>query len=142
MGCFPRILNLPLGDVFRLDAGFFVSAAFERLFFLEISMISISPNARQWCKAVALGSMLGVAQFAMAAGGLSGVESGLKEFFTSFYGICAIIAGFTILFVMVQGFSGRGHWPDLIERGAWVIGAAAAGAIVKALWDWGKSVSF
>lgn len=105
-------------------------------------MISVSPNTRQWCKAVALCSMLGAVQLAMAAGGLSSVESGLKEFFTSFYGLCAIIAGFTILFVMIQGFSGRGHWPDLLEKGAWVVGAAASAAIVKALWDWGKSVTF
>ncbi len=105
-------------------------------------MISVSPNTRQRCKAVALCSMLGAVQLAMAAGGLSSVESGLKEFFTSFYGLCAIIAGFTILFVMIQGFSGRGHWPDLLEKGAWVVGAAASAAIVKALWDWGKSVTF
>lgn len=105
-------------------------------------MISVSSNARQWCKAVAIASMMGAAQFAMAAGGLSSVESGLKDFFTSFYGICAIVAGFAILFVMVKGFSGHGNWPDLIEKAAWVIGAAASAALVKALWDWGKSVSF
>ena len=44
MGRFPRILNLPLGDVFRLDVGFFVSAAFVRLFLWEIKMNQIVSN--------------------------------------------------------------------------------------------------
>lgn len=79
---------------------------------------------------------------ALAAGGLSSVEGGIKEFITGFYGIVGIIAGVALLCTFLWGKLGKKHWSDVVETCAWIVGAAASLAIAKALWDWGKSASF
>ena len=53
----------------------------------------MNANTRSWVKAFLMCALLFGAQMAMAAGGLGSIESGMKNWFTSFYGIVAIIAG-------------------------------------------------
>ena len=118
-------------------AGFFVS------FFGDLIMtLVMNANTRSWVKAFLMCALLFGAQMAMAAGGLGSIESGMKSWFTSFYGIVAIIAGFALLGCAAMGMLNMKSWGDLIPVMGWIVVAAASSALVKALWDWGKSASF
>ena len=100
------------------------------------------PAASLWVKSILMCTLLAACQSALAAGGLGNVESGLKEFLTSFYGIVAIIAGFALLACAMMGMADRMGWGEVVVKCGWIIFAAASLAIVKYLWDLGKNVSF
>jgi trbC/VIRB2 family len=111
------------------------------LFFWSITKMVSNNETKHWVKTTLLCVLLCGIQTAMAAGGLSSVESGAKEFFTSFYGIAAIIAAFSLLGCAIMGMAGMKSWGDLFPVMGWIVIAAGTSAIVKALWDWGKSIS-
>lgn len=101
----------------------------------------MAPTQQAWVKSFLACALLAAVDTALAAGGLSSVENGLKDFLQSFYGIVAIVAGFALLGCGMMGMTGRQSWGEVIVNCGWVIFCAASLAIVKALWDWGKSVS-
>lgn len=103
---------------------------------------AMNPTKQVWLKAFFCCALLAIADTALAAGGLGSIETGLKDFLSSFYAIVAIIAGFALLGCAMMGMTGRQSWGEVIVNCGWVIFAAASLAIVKALWDWGKNVSF
>ena len=105
-------------------------------------MVFASENTRQWVKAVFMSVLLGAANMAMAAGGLNNVESNLKDWFQSFYGILGILAMFALAGTAAWGYLGKKHWSDILEVCGWIFFTAASAAIVKAVWDWGKSATF
>ncbi|MFS6937841.1 Uncharacterised protein [Neisseria animaloris] len=102
----------------------------------------VSENTRQWIKAFLLSVMLGGAQAALAAGGLSSAESSLKDVILSFYGIVAILAGLAMLVTAVWGYLGHKTLKDVVEVCAWIFFAGASLAIAKAIFDWGKQAYF
>lgn len=105
-------------------------------------MITVSQNTRQWVKAVFLSMILGFAQMALAAGGLTTVEGSLKDLVLSFYGIVAILSGLAILATAVWGYFGRKQLGDIVQICCWIFVAGASLAIGKAIFDWGKSAAF
>lgn len=102
----------------------------------------VSENTRQWIKAFLLSVLLGGAQAALAAGGLSSAESSLKDAILSFYGIVAILAGLAMLVTAVWGYFGNKTLKDVVEVCGWIFLAGASLAVAKAVFDWGKQASF
>ncbi len=102
-------------------------------------MVSTNIETKHWVKVALLCTLLFGVQTAMAAGGLSGIEGGLKDFFKSFYGIVFILVGFGILGLGVMGALGARQWADVIPMMGWVVFCGAVPALLKMLWDWGKS---
>ena len=85
---------------------------------------SMSAKTQPWVKAFLTCTLLFAAHSAMAAGGLGSAEAGLKDFFTSFYGIALILAMFGLLGCAIMG---------------WIAVGGATPSIVKMIWEWGKS---
>ena len=67
-------------------------------------MVFASENTRQWVKAVFMSVLLGAANMAMAAGGLNNVQSNLKDWYQSFYGILGILAMFALAGTAAWGY--------------------------------------
>jgi hypothetical protein len=122
-------------------SGFFLLPLYAA-FFMELMMITVSQNTRQWVKAVFFSMILGFAQMALAAGGLSTAEGSLKDLVQSFYGIVAILSGVAILATAVWGYFGHKQLGDIIQICCWIFVAGASLAIGKAIFDWGKSATF
>ncbi len=102
-------------------------------------MVSTNSETKHWVKAVLLCTLLCGVQTAMAAGGLSGIEGGLKDFFKSFYGIVAILVGFGLLGCGLMGAMGVKQWAEIVPVAGWVVFCGAVPTLIKLLWDWGTS---
>ena len=100
---------------------------------------SKSAKTQPWVKAFLTCTLLFAAHSAMAAGGLGSAEAGLKDFFTSFYGIALILAMFGLLGCAIMGWMGMKHWGDLFPIMGWIAVGGATPSIVKMIWEWGKS---
>ena len=102
----------------------------------------VSENTRQWVKAVLFCAMLGGIQTALAAGGLTTGESGVKQWFQEWYNILAVLAGVAIVVVAVGGYFQEKTIGDIIRVCSWIFlfgcGPALAAGIIKLA----KSVTF
>ncbi|WP_028357653.1 TrbC/VirB2 family protein [Brackiella oedipodis] len=81
--------------------------------------------------------------FAAGGGGFaSEVKSMMENIKTGLLSIIAVVATIALIWTFVEGFMGRKTWADVFTQCAWIIGAAAAGALATWVFDAGKKISF
>ena len=147
MGRFPRILNLPLGDVFRLDVGFFVSAAFVRLFLWEIKMNQIVSNnyvVRNRSVAVATAALVVVALLygvdaEAASGGIKTLEKNATEWDKAIYAFIGVCAGIYLAIQAVLVWMNKRQWGDFGKACLKVAVAGGVPALAVFFWSFFNS---
>jgi len=121
---------------------FFVSAILAGFFFFSFKKKNMRVKNPPWVKAVLFCAMLGGIQTALAAGGLTTGESGVKQWFQEWYNILAVLAGVAIVVVAVGGYFQEKTIGDIIRVCGWIFlfgcGPALAAGIIKLA----KSVTF
>lgn len=101
----------------------------------------VSKGTQEWAKALALCSLLGFANVALAAG-FDEVSDMAKTVRTAIYALVGVIAGLALVWQFAQGFGGRKSWTDILETAAWIVGAGAGIAFATWLFTKGGSISF
>lgn len=104
--------------------------------------MQINTNTRQWVKAIAICSLMGMGQLALAGGFADDAKNMITTIRTGIYGLVGVVAGLALLWQFVMGWSGRKQWTDILETSLWIVGAGAAIALATYLFTKGGSMTF
>ena len=104
-------------------------------------MMNIIKKATNNQKAIAVALLVSAAQFAMADG-FTDVNQTAITIRNGIYTVVGILATFALLFMGIQGWTGRKDWTDVAMVCFWIVFTAASIAFGAWLWAKGGSLSF